>query len=159
MKAPQLQLILTLTTVDGRTGLQDLLAKDSSMFFAIEDPVDDSDGHTIEAKFVLKRDGIETDEFSIDGDAWRELEDGGHVGDFVQDVKEGSKIEPALRAQLDQFENQYEHAKCDTTWSDTHSCGCDDECPKCGAPVSPTLSVHLAGLTDDVPARYFSRFA
>jgi hypothetical protein len=35
----------------------------------------------------------------------------------------------------DRFENRY--ICCGVPWTDEHSCGCDDECPKCGAAVSP----------------------
>ncbi|MBG6083072.1 hypothetical protein [Rubrivivax gelatinosus] len=151
-----LQLIQTLTTAAGRIGAADLL-QDGPMVFDREYADDgDGDDQTVEVKFTLKRNGAAVDEFSIDGYAWRELESNGLVRAFREDVVEGNSIESSLRAQLDQFENEYEHVKCGARWSDTHSCCCDDECPTCGKSISPTHSVHLAGLTDESPARYFS---
>lgn len=33
--------------------------------------------------------------------------------------------------------NKYECLDCDTTWEDTWSCQCDDDCPKCGTTMTP----------------------
>ena len=38
------------------------------------------------------------------------------------------------------FLNTYECDDCDTAWEDRWSCACDDDCPKCGADISPTCS-------------------
>lgn len=35
------------------------------------------------------------------------------------------------------FTNHYRCDACDVEWSDQWSCACDDECPECGADVSP----------------------
>ena len=40
------------------------------------------------------------------------------------------------------FLNYYRH--CDTQWTDTWSCQCNDECPVCGAEIEPYHS-------DDIP--------
>jgi hypothetical protein len=40
--------------------------------------------------------------------------------------------------------NTYECDECGTTWEDVWSCGCDDECPGCGADISPSVSVFVA---------------
>jgi hypothetical protein len=72
--------------------------------------------------------------------------------DFLDDCRTGT-LSAALRAQLDVFENHYEHEECGTSWTDTHSCGCDDECPSCGAAISPHESIQLEGLDDEQPGR------
>ena len=41
------------------------------------------------------------------------------------------------------FRNTYE-CSCGETWTDEWSCACDDECPSCGAVVSPSKSVEVA---------------
>jgi hypothetical protein len=33
--------------------------------------------------------------------------------------------------------NFYECSACDVYWEDEWNCACDDECPKCGKPISP----------------------
>jgi hypothetical protein len=33
--------------------------------------------------------------------------------------------------------NHYHCDDCDTSWSDAWCCACDDECPRCGDPISP----------------------
>lgn len=40
--------------------------------------------------------------------------------------------------------NSYHCDKCDVSWDDDWSCGCDDECPNCGADISPDDSVEIA---------------
>lgn len=44
------------------------------------------------------------------------------------------------------LENEYEH--CGQSWSDTWSCGCDDECPVCDEDVSPVRSTPVEDAED-----------
>ncbi|ABM97061.1 hypothetical protein [Methylibium petroleiphilum] len=153
---PQLKLTLTLTTAGGRIGVSDLLIPKSEMTWSREWTDIDGDDQTVNARFELVKGEEVANEFEVDGDAWRQLESEGDMAEFVSDCVSGSTIESALRAQLDVFENHYEHEECGATWTDTHSCGCDDECPKCGASISPHDSVMQSGLSDDYPAKYLA---
>jgi hypothetical protein len=38
------------------------------------------------------------------------------------------------------FLNSYHCDDCDVSWTDEWSCGCDDECPECGAAIAPEES-------------------
>lgn len=40
--------------------------------------------------------------------------------------------------------NSYHCDDCDVSWTDEHSCGCDDECPECGSDCSPVDSEEIA---------------
>lgn len=51
-----------------------------------------------------------------------------------------------LRGLLDEYENTYSH--CGTSWTDVWSCGCDDECPECGADVEVSSSRFIQGLQE-----------
>ena len=51
--------------------------------------------------------------------------------------------EETEEGELEWFCNYYYCRACDEHWEDEHSCGCDDECPKCGAPHSPYRSEKL----------------
>lgn len=44
------------------------------------------------------------------------------------------------------FLNTYHCDACDVSWTDEWSCGCDDECPQCGADISPEESEELGPL-------------
>ena len=37
--------------------------------------------------------------------------------------------------------NFYKHEECNAHWADLWSCGCNDECPKCGAEIEPYASL------------------
>lgn len=39
--------------------------------------------------------------------------------------------------------NFYKHNACKTHWADLWDCGCDDECPACGAAISPYVSLDV----------------
>jgi hypothetical protein len=43
----------------------------------------------------------------------------------------------------DMYLNYYRHNSCDVEWEDEHSCQCDDECPVCGAAISPYRSENI----------------
>lgn len=46
--------------------------------------------------------------------------------------------------------NRYECYRCSEAWEDEWSCGCDDECPSCGARhVSPLDSDDLTFVIED----------
>ncbi len=48
------------------------------------------------------------------------------------------------------FRNRYECYRCEYEWTDEWSCGCDDECPACGARhASPTESEDLSLIIED----------
>ena len=142
---------LTLTTAAGCTGTKDL-TRGSAIVWDRE-PVDLD--HTTLARFDLLRGDEIVDTFEIDGAAWRVLESEGDMDEVLSDVKSGAgDIEMALRAQLDVLQNHYEHEDCNAAWTDTHSCGCDDECPSCGADIEAHESIMISGLTDDQPAKY-----
>ncbi|MCK1543298.1 hypothetical protein IVB12_15390 [Bradyrhizobium sp. 179] len=36
--------------------------------------------------------------------------------------------------------NKYHCTYCDVSWEDIWSCGCDDECPRCGKDFTPESS-------------------
>ncbi|HEY0943931.1 MAG TPA: hypothetical protein VGD81_01645 [Opitutaceae bacterium] len=38
------------------------------------------------------------------------------------------------------FRNSYHCTACDTSWTDTHDCACNDRCPKCRAEIEPESS-------------------
>ncbi len=42
------------------------------------------------------------------------------------------------------FTNHYECDHCGTIWQAVWSCGCDDECPKCGRDISLSSSDEIA---------------
>jgi len=137
---------LTLTTRYGRTGVS-ILGRAAPMAW-------DSDGDdepTVALFELLTQDGAVVESFAIDGNAWRELEDTGNFASFLADAQAGG-IELALRAQLDDFENHYEHDRCGAAWTDTHSCACNDRCPACHSEIEPHHSEQLAGLDDEQPA-------
>lgn len=150
------QLKLILTTAGGRIGVSDLLVPKSEMTWSREWTDIDGDDQTVNARFELVKGEEVANEFEIDGDAWRQLESEGHMAEFISDCESGSSIELALRAQLDVLDNLYEHEECGETWRDTHSCSCDDECPKCGTSIAPHDSVMQSGLNDDYPAGYIA---
>lgn len=139
-----------LTTTYGRSGM---LWLDSVAPVAW-----DSDGDDVSTQAMLEVvvDGLMVDRFAITGDAWRVLQEEGDMTEMLRDVRDGAPLELCLRAQLDHFENHYEHEGCGETWVDKHSCGCDDECPTCGVSISPHDSVQLAGLDEESPAGYMS---
>jgi hypothetical protein len=37
--------------------------------------------------------------------------------------------------------NFYKHDDCGSHWADLWVCGCNDECPKCGAEIEPYDSI------------------
>jgi hypothetical protein len=77
------------------------------------------------------------------------LLDEGEMAVFKRDIKWGALLEPSLAAQVEIFKNAYEHKECGTSWNDTWSCGCDDECPKCGTSISPETSNPVRILDQD----------
>lgn len=146
-----------LSTQHGRTGTRSLTDPNAGTTWAYPTSGGKCFDPVVLAKFELRRPDGQTDVYEVDGDAWRELTHSCDFSDLASDcVAGGASIESALRAQMDVFDNHYEHQACGTSWVDTHSCGCDDECPSCGTAVSPIESVKVAGLTDDVPARFIS---
>lgn len=149
-----IQVIVTLTTSGGRTGIQNLTQPGSAITWDREFGDGDGWDQTIHARFELLKNDLVVDAFEIDGNAWREFEAEGDMRDFLHDCRIGSGLEASLRAQLDVFENHYAHDECGSSWTDTHSCGCDDECPHCGASISPHDSIMLSGLNEELPARH-----
>jgi hypothetical protein len=48
------------------------------------------------------------------------------------------------------FCNQYECEECGCSWEDEWSCGCDDDCPECGARhMEPVDSVDLSHVIEE----------
>jgi hypothetical protein len=45
--------------------------------------------------------------------------------------------------------NTYRCDTCGEQWKDDWSCGCDDECPRCGIDISPVNSVEIASCACD----------
>lgn len=41
--------------------------------------------------------------------------------------------------------NAYHCEACDVSWTDEWSCGCDDECPTCGAAIEAESSTEIEG--------------
>jgi len=52
-----------------------------------------------------------------------------------------------------QFLNTYRCPDCGEEWQDEWSCGCDDPCPNCDAPISPYQSVRIRPHTPSLDAR------
>ncbi len=52
------------------------------------------------------------------------------------------------------FCNHYNCSRCGTSWSDEWSATCDDECPECGADISPTESDDLTVIVEDEGTRF-----
>ena len=69
-----------------------------------------------------------------DTDAW--LERKFMEEDAVRIAKEAFGIETM-------YLNKYECAACEVGWEDEWSCGCDDECPRCGQAISPYDSTEI----------------
>jgi hypothetical protein len=42
--------------------------------------------------------------------------------------------------------NFYRHEECGTRWADLWSCGCNDECPKCGGEIEPYDSLPVSDI-------------
>lgn len=42
--------------------------------------------------------------------------------------------------------NLYKHEECGTQWADLWSCGCNDECPKCGGEIEPYVSLAVSDI-------------
>ena len=78
------------------------------------------------------------DQMALDAKAWETFRECVVMRELLDDCASG--LESAVRAQVDRFENYYEHDECDTAWQDSHSCGCDNECPCCKADITPHTS-------------------
>lgn len=59
----------------------------------------------------------------------------------ASDRERAAKIKKILWDPIE-YMNRYE-CECGCSWSDTHTCSCDDECPRCKANVSPAYSTKL----------------
>jgi hypothetical protein len=70
------------------------------------------------------------------------------LGADLARAREVREVEMAVRAQTDRMNNVYEHDACGSSWNDEHSCACDDECPACGASISPLESYPLIELAE-----------
>jgi hypothetical protein len=46
--------------------------------------------------------------------------------------------------------NFYKHEGCGTHWADLWSCGCNDECPKCGAEIEPYVSLPVSDIETEM---------
>ena len=58
--------------------------------------------------------------------------------DCAHQFKDESECQPAFR-------NVYKCERCGYGWEDVWSCGCDDDCPQCGARhMSPVESDEIA---------------
>jgi hypothetical protein len=42
--------------------------------------------------------------------------------------------------------NFYKHDECGTRWADLWSCGCNDECPKCGREIESYESLPISDI-------------
>jgi hypothetical protein len=42
--------------------------------------------------------------------------------------------------------NFYKHKECGTHWADLWSCGCNDECPKCGGEIEPYANLPVSDI-------------
>jgi|ERR1700722_7357810 hypothetical protein len=53
------------------------------------------------------------------------------------------------------FRNQYVCAECDESWEDEWSCGCDDDCPRCGArDTGPVDSIDLTEVIEEYEGKF-----
>jgi hypothetical protein len=78
------------------------------------------------------------DEMTLDAKAWEAFRECVVFRELLDDCSSG--LELAVRAQIDRFENYYQHEECETSWQDSHSCSCDDRCPCCNAEIEPHTS-------------------
>ena len=60
-------------------------------------------------------------------------------GSFSIPIFEPPKNSHPASSEVDTLLNYYEH--CDVEWQDYWSSACDDECPICGAPITPYKSI------------------
>jgi hypothetical protein len=49
--------------------------------------------------------------------------------------------------------NFYKHDECESHWADLWDCGCNDECPNCGAEIEPYASLEVR----DIEMRFRTR--
>ncbi len=53
------------------------------------------------------------------------------------------------------FRNQYECDECGCYWEDEWSCGCDDDCPECGARhMGPIDSIDLSHVIEEWKGKF-----
>ncbi len=53
------------------------------------------------------------------------------------------------------FRNRYVCAECDEAWEDEWSCGCDDDCPHCGArDMGPVDSIDLTEVIEEYEGKF-----
>jgi hypothetical protein len=62
-----------------------------------------------------------------------------HEAGVWADLKRREAVNLALELFLPErfYNSSYRHAACDEEWTSIWDCACDDECPSCGASVSP----------------------
>jgi hypothetical protein len=136
------ELHLTLQSTTGRVGTQRLLPAGTELVWSA--PGEDA---IVSANFqrIDSANGEEIENIVVDGAAWRVLHTEDRLDTFVDEARNlRIDLEDAMNAALNEFQNKYRH--CNTRWSDEWSCEVDDECPVCGADISPYESVHLRGL-------------
>lgn len=79
------------------------------------------------------------DEMTLDGKAWETFRESVVMRELLDDCTQ-SGLESAVRAQVDRFENYYEHEECETAWQNSNSCASNDQCPCCRAEIEPHTS-------------------
>ena len=93
---------------------------------------------------------------TLDKVAWNAFRYRADIPEFLADANTSgpNALRRAVEAQLNWMTNSYTHDAdgCDEDWTDSHSCACDDECPNCGAAISPT-STDEHVLLAEVPDR------
>jgi len=144
-------LVITLTALSGRVTAGEHRA-DADQWCVVE-----PDGHeTDRAEIALFLDGEEQDRVTLTGDLWRHLQDEVDPLDIMRELKDHRSrafrgvIEYCMRAHVDWMTNHYHHDAdgCDAAWQDEHSCACDDECPNCGASITPHDSTVHVGIVN-----------
>lgn len=65
-----------------------------------------------------------------EAELWEASIDAFNRADAIGQAIEAMGIEPT-------YTNRYRCDACKVEWEDTWSCACDDECPECGADISP----------------------
>ena len=73
---------------------------------------------------------------ALDQALWKHLLTEVDFANIQTSLAGGATLEAALEAEVNVLEVNYRHAACQTAWTSTWSCACDDECPACGAAVA-----------------------
>lgn len=93
---------------------------------------------------------------SLDALAWNQFREFVVMRTLLSDAASAGLMS-ALRAQIDLVQNFYEHDPCNTEWTDTHSCACNDRCPCCRAEIDPQNTAVFREIFEVAPGSFSLR--